>query len=237
MDASAIQQARNTFNSMVNMKINRAPLPLSSKRIFPVATLPSGQMLLSDGQTKAPAHMGRIEEMKNQVVNQSLDPEKLKQFVQGLPLRIALPTQQLGEGADKIFAFANYLSQILRPSSPPPAQLASQTFLPEMTADLQGATPSAIANLPPLAPDAKSAFEEATDFYSKFFKNEAGIQGALAKDFLAQYARKEEDRGPGLRGFSLPLVSKYVDAYQLPTAQNADYAQVGNNVFNLTGRI
>jgi len=231
---SAIQQAKDMFDKLVNLKINQAPMPKSIVKNYAVAALPGGRMLMGTGKTKmsSSANKRNVAMTKDR---ESLAPmgqqQKSRSTIGDLLLQIAVPPGQVGVGEDKAFTFANYLNGLLRPQMPTAPGVGAPALLPDPRTIQKFNVPSAIANLPPILKRPEESFESPLAKYGTFMENTARIQKELAKRFLAQFNRGERGAAYsalGARG-KAPLVSKYdenTSSYRLPAPKSATTSEI-----------
>jgi len=224
--ATAVRQAKGMFDKLVNMQINRPPLPPSSVSNFAVAALPMGKVLMADGKTKL-SSSGKKMDKARKIDRESLAPiggkNRAAATIGDLLLQISLPPGQITPGGNKAFALANYLSGILRPKLPTTPGIGAPALLPDHKNVSRFYKPSAIANLPSITKSVESTFESPLSKSRTFLENTAKIQKDLAERFLSQFNRGE--RGAyaaiGGRGGS-PLTAGYkTSEYILPTPDSA----------------
>lgn len=224
------------FNRIVDLKINQAPLPINKQRIYPVATLGDGIILLSDGTTKIAPIYKEKEKLVQQQENVAGQPNQVQQLVQDASLRMAIPVEQLGKGEDKTFSFVSYLAKLLQPQMAQSPEMGLPAMLPALEAEQKFQVPFALANLPSLTPAPQNVVE-GKDFFQRFINNAQNVQDELRKDFLAQQGEKEAYATSVDAIRRLPLIRGYTEAYRLPTTQNAGYAQIGTGVNAFNQRI
>lgn len=233
---SAIEQAKKMFNRIVDLKINRAPLPINKQRIYPVATLGDGIILLSDGTTKIAPVYKEKEKLVQKDENIIGQTNSVGELVENAPLRMAIPVEQLGKGEDRMFAFVNYLGKLLQPQMAQSPEMGLPAMLPAIETDQKFQVPFALANLPSLTP-APQEVVESKDFFQRFIRNAQNVQDELRKDFLVQQGEKEAYATSVDAIRRLPLIRGYTETYRLPTTQNAGYAQIGTGVNAFNQRI
>lgn len=239
---SAIQQAQKMFQKLVDTRLSAAPMPQPQVRTFPVSTLPNGQVLLSNGQTRVSFPQQRAEQIQKTNFNQMIPAQQTQQQLLGINNEITTPARDLALGGiNGQNYFVNMLAQALKPamqSSPEIGKLA--TLIPTLQDKLSPVEQtSALANLPTLAPDVKNIFNDQAGFYSKFMGNSGSIQDALAKDFASQYTNAGESPvgNFGRIQNNVPLISGYQNRFGLPSANNAQYAQISSNTSQFNKRI
>ncbi len=228
---TALDQARAMFDKLVNMKINRAPMPKNQMLNYAISTLPGGQMLMSSGQTKMSTPAKKMNKARI-IDQQSLAPMrtgvKTPATLGDLLLQIAIPAKQIGTGTDKAFTFANYLNQILRPKLPTAPGLGAPALLPDSQDVGKFYTPSAIANLPPLVKRVEDSFQSPLAKYGTFLENTDKIQKDLAQRFLAQFSRGERGAAYASMGGmgNTPIISGYDRKYVLPAPRSTTSASI-----------
>ena len=239
---SAIQQAQKMFQKLVDVRLNSAPTPRPQLRTFPVSTLPNGQVLLSNGQTRVSFPQQRAEQIQKTNFNQMIPAQQTQQQLLNINNEITTPARDLAMGGvNGQNYFVNMLAQALKPrmqGSPEIGQLA--TLVPSLQDKLSPVEQtSALANLPSLAPDAKNIFNDQAGFYNKFLGNSGSIQDALAKEFASQYTNAGESPvgNFGRIQNNIPLVSNYQNRFGIPSAQTARYAQISSNASQFNKRI
>jgi hypothetical protein len=228
---TALEQAKEMFSRLVNMKINRAVLPQSKMLNYAVASLPGGQMLMGNGQTKTSTPAKKIDKAV-QTDQESLAPigtnGKTSATIGDLLLQMIIPAAQMGTATDKTFAFTNYLNQILRPSMPTTPGLGAPALLPEPDAVGKFYTPSAIANLPPLVNNIESSFQSPLAKYGTFLENTDKIQKQLAQQFLQQFSHGERPAAYASMGGTgdTPIVSNYQNKFAIAAPRSATTATI-----------
>jgi len=228
---TAIEQAREMFNRLVNLKINRSPLPKNQMLNYAVASLPGGQMLMSGGKTKMSTPAKKINKAMN-TDQESLAPfgadAKTPSTISNLLLQIAMPAGQVGAGGNKALALANYLNQILRPKLPTAPGLGAPALLPDSKDVGKFYSPSSIANLPPLVKGVESSFEQPLSKYGNFLENTDKIQKQMAQKFLSQFSRGERPAAYSAMGGTgkIPIISGYTEKYSLPAPRSATTSTV-----------
>ncbi len=229
---TAIQQAKDTFNRLTNMKINQAPLPTGQVGNYAVASLPGGRVLLGSGKTKLSAAGKKIEKARR-LDQESLAPfnqqQKTRATLGDLLLQIAVPARHMGAGGDKAFTFANYLNSLLRPQLSTAPGLGAPALLPDPRTVSKFYTPSAIANLPPTVRGAESLFQSPLAKRGAFVENTERIQKELAERFLAQFARGERPAAYGVLGGRgrVPLTAGHEKGkFSLPAPKSATAASI-----------
>jgi len=228
---TAVEQAREMFNRLINLRMNRTPLPSSQMPNYAISTLPGGQMLMSSGKTKVSTPTKRINKARG-IDQESLAPigmgGKVPATIADLLLQIAIPARQIGTGTGRAFTFANYLNQLLRPQMPTAPGLGAPALLPESKDVGKFYTPSAIANLPPLVKRVEDSFASPLAKYGTFLENTDKIQKELAQRFLAQFSRGERPAAYGVLGGTgrTPIISGYENKYSLPAPRSATSATV-----------
>jgi len=236
---TAVQQAQRMFEKLVNAKINKAPLPTPQVRTFPVATIPGGMVVLSNGQTRQAFAQKRADQIARTNANQMKIPNDTTQDLNQINKEITTPKKDLDLGGQGgVDFFINLLSQYVKPKLEGSPEIGPLTALLPSLQDklIPTAKTSAMANLPELpGPETKNLFSDNAGFYKRFLNNTGSIQQELAKDFLSQYTNREQPvvsqamgRGP------ISLISDYKSRFGIPSARNAGYAQVANdvNIFN-----
>lgn len=230
---SAIQQAQRMFKKLVDSKSNTAAKPMQQMRTFPVATLPGGKVVLSNGQTRTSYPAQRAQEIQQTNFNQMKSPQQTADQIKGMNMEINIPARDLALGGPTgQNYFVNLLAQILKPKMQGAPELGPiNTILPGIQNKIgEVAQTSALSNLPQLAPDAKSAFDNVSSFYKKYLANSGSAQQALAEDFLAQYNNQQGTNvNMGNIQKYMPLSQNYQSRFGIPSANNARYASIGAN--------
>lgn len=237
MENPTVQAAKKLFQKLVETRLSAAPIPQGDQRIYPVAALPNGRLLLSDGNIRQTPVMQNVQNMKEKQAFEG-SQESPADYLTSLAFNIAVPAQETGKNiGGRAVAFTNYLNSILKPKLASPQETGLPAIVPQMQqVEQTGAftIPSAIANLPKLAPETPQYNEN--KFFENFAKSSEGFMDALKKDF-AKITSGEQEANQA-RGFgNLPLVQGYGTAYRLPTQENAQYAQISANPFALTDRV
>lgn len=231
-----IQSAIKLFEKLVQTKLENAPMPKNENRVFPVAALPNGRLLLSTGEIRQTPIMNKIAEMNEKKAFEGKG-QNPSEYVSNLSLNIAVPANKTGtELGSRATAFVNYVNSVLNPKLSAPAETGLPALVPELAKESQVAfaAPSALANLPDLAPAPEKVQTE--NFFQNFNKESGNFIEALKKDF-AKITGGEQEAGSIRRFANLPLVQGYGTAYRLPSQANAQYAQISGNPFALTDRI
>lgn len=232
---TTLEKARMLMKKLVNTKINRSPLPINQERTYPVASLSGGRMLLSNGGERQTPVLKNIEKMKEQqVFGGETDKDPLK-YLSTLSLNIAIPAKQTGKNiSEQTMAFAKYLRSVLQPTLAAPAETGLPSMFPELENKIASfQIPSALSDLPKLAPRVESVGEEKS-LFDDFSKTAEKLQEALKKEFLGQISSGESETSNINRFANLPLVQGYGTQYRLPVANNAEYSRVSGNPFVLT---
>lgn len=232
---TAIEQAKQTFDRLVKMKINNPPLPINEKRNYSVATLPGGQVMMSDGSQQLSYPQKKINELGGDQYDQMVNQEKLDTLKNNMTLGVALPESQLGvpgqEGVDLI----GFLGKFLKPQLTAAPEAGITTILPGAPTEEEFQRTSAFTNLPQLSPEVKSVFQE-SEFAKRFLQQGSNAQEALMKEFLAQANRGEVNTGQISR-FNMPNIASYENRFGVVGGQAPSSAQIGTNVNQLTNQI
>ena len=186
----------------------------------------------STGREKVSIPTKKIEKTQRQQ-QQSTAPIANKagvaRTINDLLLQIAIPANQMGTGASRGFALANYVNKILNPQLPTAAGVSAPALLPSPQAVAKFYRPSAIANLPPLVRKVESTFASPTSRYGNFLENTDRIQQEMARRFLSQFTRGERQAAYGALGGTgrAPLTSGYdTGRYIMPAAKTAASATI-----------
>jgi hypothetical protein len=224
---SAIQQAVEMLDRIINLKINKPPLPKSQVKQYSVATLPGGLLLRSMGMTKMSPATKKVKQAK-EAAKESTAPigEKgnVGQTIADLLLQIAVPSNQMGTAQNRAFALANYVNNILRPRMASAPGISAPALLPDAAATQKLYQPSAITNLPPLVQRMDATFVSPLSKYKTFMENTEKVQKEMAAKILAQLTRGERPAAYGALGGlgRAPLTSGYeADSYRLPAPKTA----------------
>lgn len=240
MAAPSVQAAQRLIQKLIDTHINNPPIPDAQKRIFPVASLANGKLLLSNGEIRQTPVMENLQKMEDKKTYEG-GTQSPAEYLSNLALNIAVPANKTGQDMEgRALAFANYLNAVLKPKLSAPQEtglpgMLQQQEIPQQNQSGAFSIPSALANLPKLAPKVEETIDETKLF--KDFTNNYDFQDALKKDFARQFNPGEQETSNAQRLGSLPLVQGYGTAYRLPTAENAQYAQISANPFALTDRI
>lgn len=233
---TTLQKAKMLMDKLVKMRINRSPLPTEQDRIYPVASLSNGRLLLSNGDIRQTPILKNIGKMQEQQTFEGAPANKTNNYLNTLSLNIAVPAKQTGKNMQNAaLVFSNYLSSVLKPRLSAPLETGLPALIPE-TNQAQNAfqTPFALANLPQLAPKVESAIELNSKVFSEGNQFTKELQESLRRDFLG-LNRGETETGNIQRFANLPLVQGYGTSYRLPQQETANYTRVSSNPFVLTG--
>lgn len=235
---TTLQKAKMLMDKLVKMHINRSPLPTEQNRIYPVASLSNGRLLLSNGETRQTPIMKNIGKMQEQQTFEGAPANKTSNYLNTLSLNIAVPAKQTGKNMQNAaMVFSNYLNSVLKPKLTAPLETGLPALIPESN-QAQNAlqTPFALANLPQLAPKVESAIELNSKVFSEGNQFAQKLQESLRRDFLG-INRGETESGNIQRFANLPLVQGYGTAYRLPQQATAAYTQVSANPYIMTGMV
>lgn len=230
---SAIQQAQAMFKKLVDSKISGSVKPMDQMRTFPVATLPGGRVVLSNGKTRMSFPAQRARQIQQDNFNQLKSPQQTSQQVQNINMEITTPAKAIALGGPNgQNYFINLLAQILKPRMQGSPEIGSiPTILPGMKDKLDNIErTSALSNLPQLNPDVKSVFDDNSGFYKKYLSNSGILQKTLADEFMTNYNRAESPVvSMGNVRRAIPLSQNYQSRFGIPSANNARYATIGRD--------
>jgi len=232
---TTLEAAKNLLQKLVDARINRAPLPDVGGRVYPIAALPNGKLLLSDGNQRVKPIMDKLRDLKEQQAfgDSQKSPSR---YLTGLTFNIAVPARQAGEGAvQRAEVFSRYLNSVLQPDLAAPAETGLPALIPEIEQQAQGFTQPVQQKLPKLAPRVESTINEGK-LFNDITKGLDAFKKALKEDFERQFSVSEREVNPSVQG-NIPLVRNYGQTYALPKAETAQYAQISGNPFALTNRI
>lgn len=233
---TAIEQAKSTFDRLVNLKINKAPLPVGGNRIFAVATLPNGMVAMSDGSQQVSYPQKKREKLRGDAYEEMINQDKIIDQQRDMTLGVALPESQLGKPGEPGVDLIGFLSRFITPQlqSSPEARLTA--MIPAVPTDEDFQRTSALSSLPGTTPERRALFQKG-DFSKKFLQEGKNVQEELMREFLSQINRGESSSVPGLNRFSAPMIASYENRYALPAAGNPATAQIGTNANQLTNQI
>lgn len=232
---TTLQKARALMDSLVKMKINRNPLPLQSSRIYPVASLPNGKLLLSNGQTRETPVMQNLEKIQEKKLIGDQTNTNPANYTSTLALNIAIPAKQTGKDiSQQALSFSKYLGSILQPKMAASAEVGAPAIVPQMEDKAVAFTaPSALANLPKLSTGLGNVQGPNKNMFDDFLKSTENFQETLKKEYFNQISRGEAEANQ--TGFAnLPLVHGYGNNYRLPSSSDTPYSKVSSNPFTLT---
>lgn len=241
MGFTNVQQAQKLLAKIVNLPINTSPIPQGTKRVFPVAVLSTGNMLLSDGSTRQTPMVDQIQKLANDVAVQGPAAQNTPEsYMSNKTLNIAVPAEQTGQNeSDRTLALVGYLNKILQPKMAASPEMGLPAMVPQMQQpqDMQNQLTSALANLPQLQKPVENVFaQENNQQFQNLLSAIQKFQAGWQQQFARQITPGDfETNNTGQ--YSLPLVQGYGNNYRLPTASNAQYAQVSSNPFVLTNVI
>lgn len=232
---TAIEQAKSMFDRLVNLKINKAPLPIGQERVFAVATLPNGMVAMSDGTQKMSFPQKKISDLQKTEYDQLINQDKIEEQQKNMTLGVALPESQLNQPGQPGVDLAGFLGKFLTPQlqSSPEAQITA--LMPTVANDQEFQRTSALSMLPEVTPERKALFNDG-DFSKRFLQEGKNVQEELMKEFLSQINRGES-AVESVSKFNMPIVSNYDNRYTLPNAGNPQAATIGTSVNQLTDYI
>jgi len=187
---SAIEQARETFNKLINLKISRAPVPQSQIRDYSVATLPGGLMLRTTGQEKISTPSKKIQAAQRKEASAGVVNGGTLNTLRDLLLHMAIPANQMGTAANRAFALANYVNKILAPRMPTTPGIGAPALLPPSSTKFFGPSPVGELGRTPAGPAG----------YRTFLENTEKLQKEMAQRFLSQLLRGERQAAFGALG-------------------------------------
>ena len=232
MTPTALEQARMSFDKLVEISGRRMPAkPRATVDVFAVAVLPSGNILLSNGQVKMPAAAKKVAETNKQQI-QNIQPsggQSQTQKVTGdLSLQVAIPARHMGTGVNRALALTNFLNNILRPKLQTQPSFGKTTLLPAPEAVGKFYSPSAIANLPPLVRKVEDTMRAPT--HQMFTEDTQGIQKTMLEEFLKKFMRGERpaaNAAVGQMGSTPRLTADYQNKqFYVPPAKEIAYAAI-----------
>jgi len=235
---TTLQKAKSMMDKLVSMKINKSPLPLQTQRIFPVASLTNGNLLLSNGETRQTPVMQNLAKIQEQRVFGGQEKKNPMDYLSTLALNIAVPAKQTGQDAtEQIAMFAKYIGDILKPKLAAPAEAGLPAMVPKMEDKLATfQAPSALANLPKLSVGLGNVAAQNKNMFDDFLKSTEKFQETLRQDYMKMFERGESETNRQRFG-QTSLVQGYGNGYRLPSASDANYAKVSANPFVLTSQV
>ncbi len=238
---ATLQRAKDLMERLVNLRINRSPLPLNQQRIYPVAALANGRLLLSNGEIRQTPVMNNIKKMQEEKAFEETPQASAapQGYLSTLALNIAVPAKQTGkELAGQALAFTNYLNSVLQPKLEGAPEAGLPAIVPALgEGQASFKVPFEFANLPQLAPKVETAIGQDQSLFANLSQTADKLKEALKGDFLKQIGRGETEAGNMQRFANLPLVQGYGTSYRLPQQETAGYARISANPFILTGMI
>jgi hypothetical protein len=227
---SAIQQAQAMFKKLVDSKLNGSIKPMAKMRAFPVATLPGGQVALSNGKTKVSYPMQRAQEIMKDNFNQVRSPQEAIDKIKNINMEITTPARDMAMGGPSgQNYFVNLLAQALKPKLQGSADINQVLPGVQDKTKMMGQT-SALSNLPQMKQPGSSVFQNVNDFYKRYLANSGANQQSLAEEFMANYNGQQENNvNMGNVQKYIPLSQNYQNRFGIPSANNVQYAKNAAN--------
>jgi len=239
---SAIQQAQKMINKYKNLDMSNAKIPSFPGRVFPVATLPNGQLLMSDGKNKlsSPAKRTIKEKMSlHQTGNSKLpiptgssQTSPASQLEQSLSLSVAMPENKLGKGKTGPSAFSQFLQNQLKMSVLGGLKVPGMATNPKLAGiGTKFSQTQALANLPVL----RKGMQTSVDKIMNSIRARMSVlnKNSWAEEFAGKYGKPKIQNAPGSsRSTNLPFISGYKSKFGLPSQRNAEYAKISADEMN-----
>jgi hypothetical protein len=229
---TALEQARMSFDKLVQLSKRRNPAKAQSAvDVFAVAVLPSGNLLMSNGQVKIPAAAKKVAQTtKQQVENvrQIGGRPQVQKVTEDLALQVAIPARHMGTGVNRAMALTNFLNSVLRPRMETQPTFGKTTLLPSPEAVGNFYTPSAIANLPPLMQKVENVMK--MPMRQMFTEDTGAMQKQMMEEFLKKFMRGERPAANAAMG-SLGATPRLTADYQnkqfyIPPTQELSYSAI-----------